>query len=144
MKVTIIAGGVLKAGPLHALVKEYEKRLLWKISIIEIPESPHKNTTPLFVEKIPKDAVVIALDERGDNLESPELARWIESKQGSGHSHFCFLIGTADGFNETMASHVHKKIAFGKSTWPHLMVRVMLLEQLYRAQQIIQGHPYHR
>jgi 23S rRNA (pseudouridine1915-N3)-methyltransferase len=144
MKITIIAGGILKTGPLQSLVKEYEKRLLWKISIVEIPENSHKNTTPLFLEKIPKDAIVIAMDERGENLSSPQLAQWIESKQVEGHSHFCFLIGTADGFDPTITPHIHKKIAFGKGTWPHLMVRVMLLEQLYRAQQIIQGHPYHR
>ncbi len=144
MKITLIAGGYLKAGPLQLLMKEYEKRLFWKVSVVEVPENTSKNATSLFIEKIPKDAVVIALDEMGENLTSPLFTQWIEGKQVEGHSHFCFLIGTADGFDKSITPHVHKKIAFGKATWPHLMVRVMLLEQLYRAQQIIQGHPYHR
>ena len=142
MKITIIAGGHLKDKNLKALIAEYEKRLQWKGTFIEIPEG--KNTTPLFLAKLPKNAYVVALDEKGENLSSQALAKTIESEMLKGHSHFCFLIGTADGFDSSLDAHIHKKISFGKATWPHMMVRLLLMEQLYRAQQIIAGHPYHR
>jgi 23S rRNA (pseudouridine1915-N3)-methyltransferase len=144
MQVTIIAGGVLKSGPLKDLVQEYEKRLSWKVTFKEIPENTHKNLGGLYREKIPQGAFIIALDERGDDLTSPEFANFIQSKQLSGISHLCFLIGTADGLDKSLAPHIQKIISFGKATWPHLMVRPLLMEQLYRAQQILAGHPYHR
>ena len=144
MKITLVAGGLLKSGPLKSLFQDYEKRLSWKIDVKEIPENAGSKTTKLFIDKIPKGSVVIALDETGDNLSSASLAQFIQTKQVSGTSHFCFLIGTADGFSPEIHKHTHKKISFGAATWPHPMVRTLLMEQLYRAQQIIAGHPYHR
>lgn len=144
MQITIIAGGVLKSGPLNDLLQEYEKRLSWKVTIKEIPENPQKNLGDLFIEKIPSGTFVVALDERGDDMSSVGFSSFIEAKRVSGRSHLCFLIGPADGLSLSLKPHINKSIAFGKATWPHLMVRVMLMEQLYRAQQILGGHPYHR
>ncbi|MBM3609957.1 MAG: 23S rRNA (pseudouridine(1915)-N(3))-methyltransferase RlmH [Alphaproteobacteria bacterium] len=144
MQITIIAGGVLKSGPLNDLVQEYEKRLSWKVTIKEIPENSHKNLGDLFIEKIPQGAFVVALDERGDDISSVQFAAFIEAKRIVGRSHLCFLIGPADGLSLSLDPYIHKTIAFGKPTWPHLMVRVLLMEQLYRVQQILAGHPYHR
>lgn len=144
MKITLIVGGVLKKGPLKVLMEDYEKRLSWKITVKEIPENAGSKIPALFLEKIPKDAYVVALDERGENLTSPDFSKFIQEKQINGQSHFCFIIGTADGLDPTLNPHIHKKISFGKATWPHLIVRVLLMEQLYRAQQILAGHPYHR
>jgi 23S rRNA (pseudouridine1915-N3)-methyltransferase len=144
MQITIIAGGLLKAGPLQSLVQEYEKRLSWNVSVKEIPEGPPQKTAALFLEKLPSSAFVIGLDEEGENISSQELASFIQQKQLSGFSHLCFLIGPADGLHELLDGVIQKKIAFGKATWPHLFVRLLLMEQLYRAQQILKGHPYHR
>lgn len=144
MHITVIAGGILKQGPLQSLVQQYEKRLSWDVSFKEIPEGPLQKIAASFLEKIPPNTFVIGLDEEGINYSSPGLASFIQQKQLGGFSHLCFLIGTADGLPESLGAVIHQKMAFGKATWPHLLVRVLLMEQLYRAQQILKGHPYHR
>lgn len=144
MQITIVAGGVLKSGPFKELVQEYEKRLSWKITFKEIPENTNKSLGSLFKENIPQNSFVVALDERADDMPSVAFAAFIKAKQISGCSHLCFLIGTANGLDLSLTPYIHRKISFGKATWPHLMVRPMLMEQLYRAQKILEGHPYHR
>lgn len=146
MRVTIIASGKLKsAATLGALILDYLKPLKWKVEIKEIDVKSHeKNYEKHFLEALPKGATLIALDEHGKSLSSPEFARLIEQETLSGINHFCFMIGGADGLPELIKKKSHHTISFGKNTWPHMMVRLMLVEQLYRAQQILSGHPYHR
>lgn len=146
MKVSIIAVGKLKRSPLHEQCAEYIKRITWPVKIKEI-DAPKASTSaqeaPLILKAIPDNAVVIALDERGETLTSPQFAEKIGkwSQQGP---EMVFLIGGADGFDNAVRERANYLLSFGKQTWPHMLVRVMLLEQVYRAQQIIAGHPYHR
>src|SRR5690606_29140891 len=95
-------------------------------------------------EKIRKDAYVVALDERGQSLSSPAFADKIQSLMDQGRSCIQFIIGGADGLDDTNRQHADYLLSFGVQTWPHMMVRAMLMEQIYRARQIIAGHPYHR
>lgn len=146
MKIRIIAVGKLKASPFHDLCAEYIKRMNWTVKLVEV-DAPKASTSaqeaPLILKQIPEKAVVIALDERGETLTSPEFATRI-AKWGQAAPEVVFLIGGADGFHPTVREKAKYLLSFGKQTWPHMMVRVMLLEQIYRAQQIIAGHPYHR
>lgn len=146
MKIRIIAVGKLKASPQLDLCHEYIKRMNWTVKLVEV-DAPKASTSaqeaPLILKHIPEKAVVVALDERGETFTSPEFAVKI-AKWGEAAPEIVFLIGGADGFDNTVRSRAKYLLGFGKQTWPHMLVRVMLLEQIYRAQQISAGHPYHR
>ena len=152
MKIKIIAVGKQKSSPTKDLCDEYLKRMNWNVSLKEI-DAPKGSTSaqeaPLILKEIaksgPKSGIVIALDERGETLSSPEFAKKMGSwqNQATGNE-ITFLIGGADGFDNEVRKKAKFLMSFGKQTWPHMLVRVMLLEQIYRAQQIIAGHPYHR
>lgn len=150
MRLHIIAAGRLKKGPLYDLCQEYQKRITWNVQINEI-ESRHK--TPLAAqaeehEKIMNllkvDAFIVALDQRGDALGSVDFAKTLEKSALMGKSEVQFVIGGADGLNDSIRKRADLVLSFGAQTWPHMLARVMLLEQIYRAQQIRKGHPYHR
>lgn len=130
------------------LCDEYLKRMKWTVSLKEI-DAPKGSTSaqeaPLILKQLPASAFIIALDERGETLASPvfaeKLAKWQNQAPGN---EIIFLIGGADGFSDEIRKKANFLMSFGKQTWPHMLVRVMLLEQVYRAQQITAGHPYHR
>lgn len=149
MKIRVIAVGKLKASSFGDLCQEYLKRLNWNVTVREI-DAPKASSAaveaPLILKQIPEGALVIALDERGESFTSPDFARKLTQWQGQAAAggEIVFLIGGADGFDKTVRDRAKFLLSFGKQTWPHMMVRVMLLEQIYRAQQIIAGHPYHR
>ena len=148
MKIRIIAVGRQKASPTKDLCDEYLKRMNWNVTLKEI-DAPKGSTSaqeaPLILKELAKPGLVIALDERGETLTSPEFAKKMESwqNQATGNE-ITFLIGGADGFDNEVRKKAKFLMSFGKQTWPHMLVRVMLLEQIYRAQQISAGHPYHR
>jgi len=148
MKITVIAIGKQKQSPSMDMCKEYLKRTKWKVSLKEL-DSP-KNATKdreaeLILKELPRNAFVIALDERGESYGSQEFTQKISEWQNiAANNEIFFLIGGADGFNFSIRERANFLLSFGKQTWPHMLVRVMLLEQLYRAQQISEGHPYHR
>ena len=148
MKISIIAVGRQKSSPTQDLGEEYLKRMKWTVRIKEI-DAP-KGSTPareaaLILKQLPATAFIIALDERGETLSSPEFAQKLEKWQNQAPGkEITFLIGGADGFDSEIRKKADFLMSFGKQTWPHLLVRVMLLEQIYRAQQITYGHPYHR
>jgi len=148
MKIKILAVGKIKKSPLLDQCDEYIKRLTWSVSLKEI-DAPKGSTSaqeaPLILKHLPSPGLIIALDERGETLASPDFAKKISSWQGQAPGNeITFLIGGADGFDETIREKAKFLLSFGKQTWPHMLVRVMLLEQIYRAQQILAGHPYHR
>lgn len=148
MKIKIIAVGRLKASPLRDLCDEYIKRINWPVKLEEI-DSPKAATSaieaPLILKHIPDNAFVVALDERGKTFSSPDFAAKIENwRDQAPANEIIFLIGGADGFDNAVREKAKILLSFGKQTWPHMLVRVMLLEQVYRAQQIMAGHPYHR
>jgi 23S rRNA (pseudouridine1915-N3)-methyltransferase len=146
LKIKILAVGKLKNSPLLDQCDEYVKRMKWKVSVKEI-DAPKGSTSaieePLILKALGDTPFLVALDERGDTLSSPDFAKQI-SKWGQQTQEITFLIGGADGLTETVRKKAKFLLSFGKQTWPHMLVRVMLLEQVYRAQQIIAGHPYHR
>ena len=150
MRLTIIAVGRHKAGPLKALQEFYAERIRWPLTICEVEERRKlraaelkASEAELILRALPKDAVLIALDARGRNLPSTDLAarlaRWRDADAS-----LAFVIGGADGLDGNIIDKAKLVLSLGAMTWPHLLVRGMLLEQIYRAQQILAGHPYHR
>ena len=150
MRLTIIAVGRHKAGPLKALQEFYAGRIRWPLTVREVeerrklpPAELKAREAELILAALPKDAVLIALDARGKNLSSADfaarLARWRDADAS-----LAFVIGGADGLADSIVHEATLVLALGAMTWPHLLVRGMLLEQLYRTQQILAGHPYHR
>ena len=144
MKFHILAIGHLKQGPEKDLLEQYRKRITWPLTIKELNPRKPSDTSSLILENIPDSSAVIALDERGKNLNSLEFSGLIQNYLDSGVKNLSFLIGGADGFEETIISKADHLISFGRLTWPHMVVRALLVEQLYRSQQIINRHPYHR
>jgi 23S rRNA (pseudouridine1915-N3)-methyltransferase len=159
MRLMVIAVGRLKDGPERELAERYRKRCddlgrrlgFRALEIHEISESRAKDAATRIAAEgvaiaalIPDKAVAVALDETGKSLDSAtfsaQLSRWRES----GVPALAFLIGGADGLSPDLRRKAGLTLAFGATTWPHQMVRVMLLEQLYRAATILSGHPYHR
>lgn len=148
MKIKILAVGKIKKSPMADMCDEYIKRMTWKVELKEI-DSPKGATSaieaPLIDRQLPPEAFIIALDERGETLSSPEFAKKIEKwPLQAPMNEIYFVIGGADGLTPEIRKRAKFLMSFGKQTWPHMLVRVMLLEQIYRAQQIIAGHPYHR
>ena len=159
MRIVIAAVGRLKQGPERELAAAYRKRAeqvgrafgLRDIEIVEIRESKAADVERRRVEEsiaianvIPERAVVVILDQRGKSLDSAALAGALREWRAEDRTAVCFIIGGADGLAASLQGQAKLKLAFGAATWPHQLVRVMLLEQLYRAGTILAGHPYHR
>ena len=144
LRIEIIAAARLKKGAFADLRDEYLKRMSWPVTITEIEGRNAEEEQIKLVEKIRPGAILIALDEKGKVFTSREFASKLSALSTQGQTDVQFLIGGADGLNDEIRKRARFLLAFGPQTWPHMMVRVMLLEQLYRAQQIIAGHPYHR
>ena len=145
MKVTILAiGKCKKNSPEYAIIEEYCKRSSWQINIKEKDNSNRKDEATFLTSQIPNAAKIIVLDERGENLKSTELASKISAWQTNGCSELCFLIGGADGHLQSTRDKADLILSFGKLTLPHMLMRAVLSEQIYRIQTIISGHPYHR
>jgi len=149
MKISIISVGSFKTSPFSALLEEYLSRITYTVQFIDIEPkkrvSDQKIYEAVLIQKaLPSNAYPIALSEKGLSLTSLQLAKHIENQKIHGHSHFTFIIGGADGLAPSIVEHANLHLNFGRLTWPHHMVRLMLLEQIYRVQQILKAHPYHR
>lgn len=146
MHITIVAVGKLKPSPLLSLIQDYLTQIHWKVTFKEL--DPKEELRSTFAEKfisfVPKNAFIVALDEKGISFSSLELSQSIEKWQTQGQSHLCFLIGAANGLPALAKQKAQLMLCFGRATWPHMLVRLLLVEQLYRSQQILNGHPYHR
>jgi 23S rRNA (pseudouridine1915-N3)-methyltransferase len=134
----IVARGKIGRSPEADLVERYMKRIAWPTRITELPD--RGGTAP----ELPANSVVIALDEKGKALSSLELAKKLEIWRDGGKREARFLIGAADGHEEAQRRSADLLLSFGAATWPHLLVRAMLAEQLFRATSILARHPYHR
>lgn len=150
MKIALIAVGRARRDDAAALFDHYTKRIRATIDVREIPEGKGKTPSERMAREasailaaIPKDAHVVALDPRGRAMASEEFATII-GKLADGGRTPAFLIGGADGFADEVRARADLVLSFGPMTWPHLMVRAMLAEQIYRAETILAGHPYHR
>ena len=138
MLLHIIARGKIGRSPEAELVARYLKRIAWPTRITELPDSG--GTVPAALG----NAVTIVLDERGEALPSTALAKKLEAWRDSGRREARFLIGAADGHENGLRDGADLLLSFGAATWPHLLVRAMLAEQLFRATAILANHPYHR
>ena len=138
MLLHIIARGRIGRGPEADLVERYLKRIAWPTKISELPDSGGR------VPPAADNSVTILLDEKGEQLGSVDFARRLERWRDQGKREARFLIGAADGFGDAERAGADLLLAFGKATWPHLLARAMLAEQLWRATSILANHPYHR
>jgi 23S rRNA (pseudouridine1915-N3)-methyltransferase len=138
MKLHIVARGKIGRSPEAELVDRYIKRISWPIQVIELPESGGRLPSPA------DNAVTILLDEKGETLGSLELAKRLERWRDDGRREARFVIGGADGFSDEDRRGADLLLSFGRATWPHLLARAMLAEQLWRATSILANHPYHR
>jgi 23S rRNA (pseudouridine1915-N3)-methyltransferase len=138
MLLHIVARGRIGRGPEAELVERYLRRIAWPTKVTELPESGGK--LPPAAEQ----SVTILLDEKGEQLPSLAVARKLEQWRDGGRREARFLIGGADGFGEAERAGADLLLAFGTATWPHLLARAMLAEQLFRATSILANHPYHR
>lgn len=158
MRLIIVAVGRLKQGPERELVQRYSKRFediggklgFRGIEMREIAESRARDASTRMAEEaaaisshLPEKYGLAALDERGKSIDSATFAQHLGSFRDSA-TDLIFVIGGADGLSPELRGKARLVIAFGAATWPHQMVRVMLLEQIYRAATILTGHPYHR
>ena len=159
MRLIVAAIGRLKAGPDRELAERYRDRVakagravgLRDIEIVEIRESKAAEVGRRVLEEsialaniIPERGVVVALDETGENLDSGSFTGLLRSWRDAGRPVAVFCIGGADGLGAEVKQRADLTLSFGAATWPHQLVRIMLLEQLYRAVTILAGHPYHR
>jgi 23S rRNA (pseudouridine1915-N3)-methyltransferase len=138
MLLHIIARGKLGRSNEAEMVDRYLKRISWPTRHTELPD--RGGTMP----EAASNAVTIVLDERGQALTSMEFANKLKGWRDTGRREARFLIGAADGHNESERAGADLLLSFGPATWPHLMVRAMLAEQLFRATSILANHPYHR
>ncbi len=167
MKLRILAVGRAKAGPESALIAEYARRLQWPLAIEAVEERRALSGPALkaregellaealgrggkaaagrkAAERKPAGQVLVALDERGRSMTSREFAQKLAAWQDRGAAEIAFVIGGADGLAEELRERAELVLSLGQMTWPHMLARAMLVEQIYRAQQILAGHPYHR
>lgn len=145
MKATILAIGKCKRGsPEAEIIGEYVKRSSWDVMIKEKDNANQEDEARFLQDNIPPAAKVIVLDERGANMSSLDLAAKIEGWMLNGCSEVCFLIGGADGHLPSTRDKADLLLSFGKLTLPHMLMRAVLAEQIYRVQTIINHHPYHR
>lgn len=159
MRIVIAAVGRLKSGPETELADRYRKRaeqtgrnLGWKgVEVIEIRESRADDAQKRMLEEsialaniIPDKSAVVLLEESGKNLDSAGFATQLSKWRGDNKPAVVFMIGGADGLAGSLRDKATLRLSFGSATWPHQMVRILLLEQLYRASTILSGHPYHR
>jgi len=159
MRIVIAAVGRLKQGPERDLAERYRKRAadagrsigLQSVDVVEIRESRADSADRRRLEEsiaianvLPERAAVAILDEHGESLGSAPFAGYLQGWRAQDRPAVAFVIGGADGLAPTLRDKASLTIAFGAATWPHQLVRVMLLEQIYRAVTILSGHPYHR
>ncbi len=138
MRLHIIARGKIGRSPEAELVDRYLKRLTWPHQLTELPDRGGSMPAQR------RGCRTILLDEKGEQISSVELAKLLESWREEGVVETRFCLGAADGFDDAERAGADRIIAFGRATWPHLLARAMLAEQLYRATSILANHPYHR
>lgn len=155
MRLSLSAVGRLRAGPEKTLFDDYTNRFnkigralgLGPFSLTEVEDKKNLGMTAeavLLEKTLPKQGIICTLDERGKVISSPDFAHKIATWRDQGVSDVAFVIGGADGIDPTLRARADYSISFGKMVWPHMLVRVMLSEQIYRAASILSGAPYHR
>jgi 23S rRNA (pseudouridine1915-N3)-methyltransferase len=145
MRIRIVAIGKCRPGPERSLFDEYVKRVPWKVELKElVPGRDRAGETRKLLDACGKVDRLVALDEQGEALSSEEFARRISRFQEQGASLIGFILGGSDGLDRAQLAQAQLTLSFGRATWPHMLARAMLAEQLYRAHTLLTGHPYHR
>jgi 23S rRNA (pseudouridine1915-N3)-methyltransferase len=159
MRIMVIAIGRLKQGPERELADRYAARFddagrklgFRGLEVREIPESRARDAGTRIAEEaaaiaalIPEKSALVTLDEHGESIDSSSFARHLGRWRDESVANTIFVIGGADGLSPELQRKAKLRLAFGRATWPHQLVRVLLLEQIYRAATILAGHPYHR
>ena len=159
MNLIVAAVGRMKKGPERDLAERYRERAtkagravgIQDVEVVEVAESRAREANRRMIEEsialaqlIPDDAVTVVLDQRGESLDSARFTSTLQRWRDNGRPAAVFVIGGADGLAPSLNEKADLRLAFGAATWPHQLVRIMLLEQLYRAVTILAGHPYHR
>jgi len=149
--IVVAAVGRAKAGPERELFDSYIARLPWRVDVKEIElkkemavDVRRAREGEALLAAVPDGARIVALDERGRSDNSDAFAKRLGRWRDDGVRSVAFLIGGADGLDETIRKRADVVLNFGALTWPHMLVRALLAEQLYRAHTILTGHPYHR
>lgn len=138
MQLHIVARGKIGRSPEAELVDRYLKRIQWPTKVTELPDTGGR------IPDIAGNTRIVMLDELGENLPSKAIAERLGAWRDDGVREARFLIGAADGFDDAQRAQADLLISFGRATWPHMMARAMLAEQLWRATSILANHPYHR
>lgn len=153
MRVTILSIGKFENSPHKAVYENYLKRIKWKVELKEMDVKNSNNLSAevkkreegeLLLKALKPGSKLIVCDENGKQFKSRDFAKLLSEFANRGDSDITFVIGGSDGLSEEILKKAALKISFGLATMPHLMVRSVLIEQLYRAESIIAGHPYHR
>ena len=159
MRIVVAAVGRLKQGPERDLAERYRKRAadagraigLRGVEVVEIKESRAQEVEKRQLEESialanvnAEGGVAVVLDERGESLSSVAFSGLLKRWRDEGRPATAFMIGGADGMTAALRDQAALKLSFGAATWPHQLVRIMLLEQIYRAVTLLSGHPYHR
>jgi 23S rRNA (pseudouridine1915-N3)-methyltransferase len=152
MRINILSiGKFQKNDNYEKIFNEYKKRILWKIDLKELNihkkltgETLRKSEGEKLLQNVNASTKIISLDERGAIITSIDFANLIQSYQLNGFSNIDFIIGGADGLSEEVRNKSDYILSFGKMVFPHLMIRIMLIEQLYRTYAILNNHPYHK
>jgi len=155
VKLSLIVVGRLRKGPESEMIDDYLKRFdrigrsmgLGPVSVVEVEDKKgggKAGEANLLKKALPEGAVLVVMDERGRLLKSPEFAQKLAGWRDQGQRDLVFMIGGADGLAPELVAEADFSLSFGKMVWPHMLARVMLSEQLYRAASILSGAPYHR
>ena len=155
MRLTLCVVGRLRNGPEKELFSDYIDRFektgrgmgLGPVEVVEVEDRKGggmQAEAELLLRAIPKGAILLAMDERGKTMTSPQFARQIAKWRDDGAQSLAIVIGGADGLSPELREQADMSLSFGKMVWPHMLARVMLAEQLYRAASILGGSPYHR
>lgn len=151
MRLTLVAVGRAKAGPERNLFDHYSNRITFPFDLREVEEKKavsgaklKRREAGLLLAAVPEGAIRVALDEKGRDLTSREFATKLGHWRDEGMRDVAFLIGGADGLDQGLIDKCDLRLCLGKQTWPHMLVRGLIAEQIYRAQCILAGHPYHR
>lgn len=151
MHILIAAVGRAKHKPEAELIAHYLKQTRWEVSIKEIPDAPSNLSAEArrareaegFKKLLTPQSRLFVMDSTGESLTSEAFAKLIQTAQKNAIKHAVFAIGGQDGLDASLIQSAHRRLAFGAATWPHQLLRAMLVEQLYRAYTITVGHPYH-
>ena len=151
MKISIISIGKIKKSPELDIINKYNQRLMHKIKFHEIADIKSNNKSQaqkLYRESIlnilPSNSILVVLDEKGENINTQTLATKLSNFNDIPNKSIFFAIGGAYGFDKEIKDKANLVLSLGKLTWPHMLARAMIVEQIYRCIQILDNHPYHK